>query len=492
MKEVVIFALQFSLLICSLNSLVDNEDKNETKKFLIFSFKRNLSISDSVEPKEFFRIMFYNQIYINITVGSQKQNIPFYLYFQKYPLVLQPSKIKSSSEVKGIYDQTLSQSYKSLEGETQFKKGDLIKGILSEDIFYFNSTSANTNFYLSVENFCDSHITEGGKIGFRYNNDYQESKQSNFIRKLKQLNIISGYDVSIMYDSTDINEDTGKIFMGALPHEIDNKKYDKSDYKSMYSSFYGQWEIYTQKISLGNKTFDMNKETYFFPEFGFISGTNHFFNALNKEKTWYEQFNNKKCFSYEFQIPDFGNNEDVPLFIYSFIGYYCEKDVNVNDIFKENITNITFSAPSGFNYDFILNNRELWIEKNGYKYFLILKAHEQNDFWILGKPFFKKFHMNFNIDSKRMGVYTKVNYDYKEPEKDDIDDKNNNTVLFICIISVLVVLVGVLLFVLIRVYIYKPRKKRANELLDDNFEYKEQTNNGEEENKIIPSEENKN
>ena len=53
MKEVVIFALQFSLLICSLNSLVDNEDKNETKKFLIFSFKRNLSISDSVEPKEF-------------------------------------------------------------------------------------------------------------------------------------------------------------------------------------------------------------------------------------------------------------------------------------------------------------------------------------------------------------------------------------------------------------------------------------------------------
>ena len=91
-----------------------------------------------------------------------------------------------------------------------------------------------------------------------------------------------------------------------------------------------------------------------------------------------------------------------------------------------------------------------------------------------------------------MGVYTKVNYDYKEPEKDDIDDKNSNTVLYICIISVLVVLVGVLLFVLIRVYIYKPRKKRANELLDDNFEYKEQTNNGEEENKIIPSEENKN
>ena len=61
---------------------------------------------------------------------------------------------------------------------------------------------------------------------------------------------------------------------------------------------------------------------------------------------------------------------------------------------------------------------------------------------------------------------------------------------YICIISVLVVLVGVLLFVLIRIYVYKPRKKRANELLDDNYEYREQNKEGEGENKIVPSENN--
>jgi hypothetical protein len=54
----------------------------------------------------------------------------------------------------------------------------------------------------------------------------------------------------------------------------------------------------------------------------------------------------------------------------------------------------------------------------------------------------------------------------------------------------LIFIVGLLAFFLIRIYINKPRKKRANELLDDNFEYKEGENN---ENKIIsPEGENKN
>ena len=69
--------------------------------------------------------------------------------------------------------------------------------------------------------------------------------------------------------------------------------------------------------------------------------------------------------------------------------------------------------------------------------------------------------MNFNLDSKRIGIYTKVNLDYKEANKTD------NTFLFICIISILVVLIGVLLFILIRIYFYKPRKKRTHELVDE-------------------------
>ena len=319
MKKLFSFALQFFLIICSLNSIEDNEYKDGSKKYLIFSFKRNLSLSNSATPEEFFKTMFYNQIYVNMTVGSQKQNIPFYLHLQKYPLVLQPSIIKSEKEVKGIYDYINSNSYKNIEKEKEFKYSDLIKGILSEDKFYFNSTSSNINFYLSKENYADSYITEGGIIGFKYLNEYEESRESNFIIELKKVNMISSYDVSILYDSTDINEDAGKIYIGSLPHEINNKTYNKFDFKTTYSSLNGQWEIYFQKISLGNNTINMNKEAYFFPEFGFIIGAYQLFDGLNKTINWYQLFNSTKCKSYEFRIQDFANNEYIPLFISIYI-----------------------------------------------------------------------------------------------------------------------------------------------------------------------------
>ena len=140
-------------------------------------------------------------------VGSNKQNIPFYLYLQQYPTVLQSSNAKKG-EVKGIYNELKSNTYKKLsEKVVEFEKGDLVKGILSEDTFYFNSTSSSIKFYLSVENYGDSHITEGGKLGFRYFNEYNESLESNFVIKLKNLGKISSYDIAILYDSNKLDDE---------------------------------------------------------------------------------------------------------------------------------------------------------------------------------------------------------------------------------------------------------------------------------------------
>ena len=62
-----------------------------------------------------------------------------------------------------IYNELKSNTYKKLSKEAiEFEEGDLVKGILSEETFYFNSTSSNIKFYLSVENYAKSHITEGG------------------------------------------------------------------------------------------------------------------------------------------------------------------------------------------------------------------------------------------------------------------------------------------------------------------------------------------
>ena len=173
-------------LICSLNA---EQNDNKTIKYLKFPFKRNLTLNNSMTPKQFFSTIIYNQIYIELIVGSNKQKIPFYLYLQQYHLVLQSSN-SQKGEVKGIYDESKSDTYKAIEGETNFENEDLIKGILSSDDFYFYSKLLKIPFFLSFENFPFSHITEGGKIGFRYwdKDELPKNFQNlTFVKSLKNL-----------------------------------------------------------------------------------------------------------------------------------------------------------------------------------------------------------------------------------------------------------------------------------------------------------------
>ena len=76
--------------------------------------------------------------------------------------------------------------------------------MLSTDNFYFNLKPYNIPFYLSIENFPFSHITVGGKIGFNLWDRFQTPKKFQnltFIKSLKNLGLISGYEFSFIYDS---------------------------------------------------------------------------------------------------------------------------------------------------------------------------------------------------------------------------------------------------------------------------------------------------
>ena len=150
-------------------------------------------------------------------------------------------------------------------------------------------------------------------------------------------------------------------------------------------------------------------------------------------------------------------------FVYEYTGYYCDKDVDVNKVINENL--IFYS--SNFGDIFNIKNEDIWLEKNGYKYFMILETLNIDDSWVFGKPFFKKYHITFNQDSKTIGVYTNIIYN-----KPVTTTTNNKTIIFVCIIVGLIIIISLLVFFIIKFYYRTPRKKRANELVDDNFEYK--------------------
>ena len=97
----------------------------------------------------------------------------------------------------------------------------------------------------------------------------------------------------------------------------------------------------------------------------------------------------------------------------------------------------------------------------------------------LGKVFLKKYPVNFNYEKNNIEIYD----NYKEEQSSDDtkpdDDKDKKPKedrlwLYIIIIVVLVTMFGVLGYFLGK-YFNQMRKKRANELTDDDYEYKEET-----------------
>ena len=464
-------SLIYIVCFLSLISFILNSEESKNVKYIEYSFKRNLTIDKIIKPEDFFKTYFFNQLYINITVGSNKNEIPFYFYLQQFPLVLQSSNVEQT-EVKGKYDELKSDTYKELVPDNIeiFKNGDLNEGILSKDIFYFNNNDKSyINFYLSKKNFGDAHITEGGKIGFMAYPSYKENKSSSFITNLKENNLISYEIFYFKYDSDKINEDSGKLYIGAHPHYFNKEQYNNDYYIAgdAYTAVDGfDWVYFIDDIKIAdNEPYERAKQAYFYLELGFIIGSDNFFKILNHSKIWNEYFNvTKKCHKIDFNIEGFESNDENVRFYYLFTGYYCDKDV---DISKLDIGDISFIKKQ-IDYTFNISNKDLWIENNNYKYFMILQTSSDENIWFFGKPFFKKYPMVFDFNNKVIGFYSKI---FPPKNYDENKKKHKHTLAYVLVIIGLVIVIIGLVFLLIKCYYLLPRNKRANELTDDNFDY---------------------
>ena len=151
-------------------------------------------------------------------------------------------------------------------------------------------------------------------------------------------------------------------------------------------------------------------------------------------------------------------------------------------------------------YNFELKNNDLFEQIFGKYYFLILFKNNAtttgNDFWYLGEPFYRKYTFSINLDAKTIGFYlnkdvngkksnnTKNNDKINSTDDDDVkenntnDNKSTNKILKYTLEIIVVIIIAVLAYY-IGVIVSQKRKKRANELKDENYEYMP------EENKII-------
>ena len=468
--------------VVSFTSAISKEEKKPSEevtiKYLEFLFQRNLSLKDTMEPNITFKNLFYNQIYINLKIDSLNKEIPFYLYLQQFPIIIQSSNV-SDSQVKGLYEESSSKTYQKLKESEYFVGGDMERGILSKDIFNLNdNASSYLNFYLCKENKYYTHINEGGKIGFKLYAPHMESPDASFIANLKLNNIIFSNIFSLKYNSDKNGEDTGKFTIGAYPHLYDKNHYKeeyliKDNAEKGYSNI--DWIYYFDEVKVNDELIEEKRQAFFYYEIGFIVGTKEFFDYIQNLEAWKYYFENTtKCHQTKFEIDDMEIKEFQQKLKGNYMAYYCDKDVDIENL---NISYISF-IKKNMNYTFYINASDVWFEKGNYKYFMIVQKPFYNDLWLFGKPFFKKYNMIFEYDNKQIGLYIKTFDDNDDNDDNDSNDKKNGIkTLYIIVFVGLLIIIVILSFALIRFCMKFPRKKRANELLDDSYEYEESEKN---------------
>ena len=286
-----------------------------------------------------------------------------------------------------------------------------------------------------------------------------------FFEKVKKKGLISSYDWSIFFDSKDYKkEETAFLLMGCTPNETNSdlgyykKGYFFENFKNETDLIYPDSEIIINKISISNGT---NKSDIIYNEENVkveIDFNNGGILSTNKYLTYFEEIfkdyiEKKLCFKENIFIST------------TCAFFFCKKEIG-DDIkkIKEKFPALHFQSVNLYN-DFIIEPDDLFIEEDEYIFCLLYFGSYSNK-WKLGKPLLKKYQFSFNHDRKKI-------YFYRNPL--EAEKKDSGIPLYVLILSVVgaAIFVALIAFLLFKFYIYNKciRKKRANELTDDDYEY---------------------
>lgn len=315
----------------------------------------------------------------------------------------------------------------------------------------------------------------------------KKDNQIYFINELKRLGVIDDYSWTLNFFSSG----AGQLIIGGLPHDYmdKNEYYQKKQFIKLKSSSINDdnlpWSIIFNNIDcqITNKektNIQKNAKCYLVPNLGFIIGT------LDYKKYILENYfkfflQDNICIiekSKEVKLDNIFNDEIFEVFI-------CDKKSFEKKRIYHNFPMLYFLQKDTLNYTFSLNSFDLFYKINDKYYFLIifptstlLETSKNN--WYLGLLFNKYYQFIFNYDTKTLGFYAyKSEYDPEELRKEkpmQIGDMKINTKLkgysikrIIFEILICAILIVVAFF--IGKKLNNARKKKANELKDDNYEY---------------------
>jgi hypothetical protein len=431
----------FNLIIIVLfQNLISKIKTNNNILTIPFTRKNNDKIkSSSLNDNELLQTLIQNNIFIQINIGTPQKLYELELKFQEYTTFITEKNSYIKNTNIETYNKDLSQSYKSLNNESRnFTNNFFLSGKRSIDLFSISKKKINEFYFIYVSKL-KKDISTAGIIGLRIQDDsINELKQTNFITQLKKNNLINSYSFTIKYK----NLYEGEIIFGEdIDYLIHNEKNNFQKTNVDLKKINSKWIIQFEKITYNDILIESDKIIILEIEFGLIVGSEKLRKELHN-KFFEKKINNKEC-----SINEFLDLENL-----THIYYKCNKKTNLKE-FKD----IKFFNKD-LNMNFTFTKNELFEEINNNLYFQIIFDKNQVYGWKFGKIFFNQYQIYFDQDKKIIGVLKSFKLGKREK-------------LAWILVIILIIALIILGYFSYRIFILLPRRKRANELKDDNYEY---------------------
>ena len=418
---------------------------------------------------KFIKEWFYNGMYHFTSIGSKQ--IESYINVRNSKMLI---KKCNKNRVYSNYTMNVQSYYKPLSSDT-YKEIDQNIG---NEIFVFK-----TNFKDEVK--IGEKKGEGLDFYFDKNdNDYalcgnfglnlDISEKTNLIVQLKKKNYINKYIWTLRYQT----EEDGLIILGTEPHFYDKENFKYENYCTMKAipnqSPETVWSFEMDKVIIDHKNKSTEytlteKKVDFLIDRGIIIGTDEYKKKI--DDIFFNDLIGKKICHIEtetFEDEEQGAKDEYYVYWCSTSSFMGNK-YTIEKTYYNTFPSLKLTLQQ-YNMTFALNKEDLFFDKYGKTFFLIIfkKSSSQNNIWKLGESFFAKYQFTFDLDKKTVGFYNK---NFKsEDAKEQPKNSSGMTTLYVIILVIIVTVLVVVAYYFGKKF-NESRKRRANELNDDDFEY---------------------
>ena len=399
------------------------------ESYLIYPFKKSIK-----ESKSYPENLLQNDLEVTIKIGTPPQSIDMNLRSYYYPFFVTNSSVNLPYTLFNSKESSTLNILSKSPSRVQYMEYTTCLKI-SESIYVNDKELKEVTLMLAT----GLKYKEAGAIGLRLINSHESSDDLSFIYQIKKLANLDSYTFTLHYK----NDNEGDLIIGAYPHVYDSKYNEKDFYYSKAGSNKNgvNWVLNFDIIRFNGKTLNIgSKKSLVNIEFGLIQAPSRYKNYFKNN------FYGNKC------EERYNKERNVTLI-------HCPSNFDINSFQSINFILKDIDA------EFVLKKEDVFIKENNEYIFGIVfdeSPETTTTTWIFGKPFMKKYELVYDLDRKIIGLY-------KNGNNRSGNNNKSNTVYVILLIVLIIVVISLVAFIVY--YLKKPRKSRAFELNDDNFDY---------------------